>query len=59
MTSASHLATGLRKLGDFKAARQLDEDALAWRHRILGGNHPDTLESARNLNANLRALDTV
>jgi Tetratricopeptide repeat len=39
-----------------KAARDLDQDTLACRRRILGEDHPDTLLSAENLAADLRAL---
>jgi Tetratricopeptide repeat len=34
---------------------QLDEDTLARRRRVLGDDHPDTLTSANNLAAGLRA----
>jgi Tetratricopeptide repeat len=37
-------------------ARGLDEDILARRRRVLGEDHPDTLISASNLAAGLRAL---
>jgi len=36
--------------------RELDEDTLARRRRVLGEDHPDTLLSANNLAADLRAL---
>jgi hypothetical protein len=39
------------------AARELNEDTLARRRRILGEDHPDTLASANNLAIDLRALD--
>jgi len=39
-----------------EAARELDEDTLARRRRVLGENHPDTLTSAGSLVADLRAL---
>ena len=32
-------------LGDLDGARQLHEQALAGRWRVLGDDHPDTLES--------------
>jgi hypothetical protein len=36
-------------MGEYQAARELDEDTLARRRRVLGGDHPDTLASAGNL----------
>jgi Tetratricopeptide repeat len=55
LTSASRLAADLRELGEYQQARQLDEDTLARRHRVLADDHPDTLISANNLAADLRA----
>ena len=43
-------------LGEYQAARELDEDTLARRRQVLGENHPDTLASASNLALDLRAL---
>jgi len=34
----------------------MDQDTLARRRRVLGEDHPDTLNSAKNLAADLRAL---
>ena len=56
LTSASNLAITLRALGEHQAARELDEDTLARRRRVLGQDHPSTLISASNLAADLRAL---
>ncbi len=42
-------------MGEYEAARRLDEDTLA-RRRVLGEDHPDTLTSASNLAGDLRAL---
>ena len=56
LTSASNLAVDLRKLGEHQAARELDEDTLARRRRVLGEDHPDTLASANNLAGDLRDL---
>jgi hypothetical protein len=39
-----------------QAARVLDQDTLDRRRRVLGQDHPDTLASAENLAADLRAL---
>ena len=43
-------------MGDYQAARELDEDTLARSRRVLGEDHPDTLAWASNLAADLRAL---
>ena len=56
LVSASNLATDLRYLGEHQAARELDEDTLARRRRVLGDDHPSTLVSASNLAADLRYL---
>jgi len=42
-----------------QAARDLDQDTLDRRRRILGEDHPDTLISANNLAADQHALDVV
>jgi hypothetical protein len=39
-----------------RAARDLDRDTLDRRRRVLGQDHPDTVTSASNLAADLRAL---
>ena len=57
-TSASNLATDLRALGEVQAARDLDQDTLDRRRRVLGEDHPDTLFRAC-LAADLRALGEV
>jgi Tetratricopeptide repeat len=54
--SAQELAGCLRALGEIQAARDLDQDTLDRRRRVLGEDHPDTLLSADNLNADLRAM---
>jgi len=46
----------LRALDEVQAARDLDQDTLARRRRVLGHDHPDTLNSASNLAIDLRAL---
>jgi Tetratricopeptide repeat len=43
--SASNLASGLRALGHYEQARQLDEDTLAHRRRMLDEGHPHTQDS--------------
>jgi len=42
--------------GRYAEARDLDQDTLARFRRVLGEDHPDTLASADNLAADLRAL---
>jgi tetratricopeptide (TPR) repeat protein len=56
LSSATHLASNLRGLGEYEQARGLDEDTLHRRRRILGQNHADTLASAAALARDLRAL---
>jgi Tetratricopeptide repeat len=56
LRSAANLAADLRGLGEYQAARDLEEDTLARSRRVLGADHPDTLRSANNLAADLRAL---
>jgi hypothetical protein len=46
----------LSRLGQHEQARQLEEDTLARRRRVLGPDHPDTLFSATNLTITLRTL---
>ena len=61
LTSASNLANDLRALGEVQAARDLDQDTLDRKRRVLGEDHPDTLTSANNLAADLapRAKRTI
>jgi hypothetical protein len=42
--------------GEHQAARELGEDTLARRRRVLGEDHPDTLTSANGLAISLRAV---
>jgi hypothetical protein len=51
------MADDLRGLGEVQAAYDLDQDTLDRRRRVLGEDHPDTLQSASNLAADLRALE--
>jgi len=46
----------LGRLGEDQEARELDEDILARRRRVLGEDHPDTLTSAFILAAKLSEL---
>ena len=55
----SNLAANLRALGDALAARDLDQDTLARRRRVLGEDHPETLLSADNLAADLSAMQAL
>jgi hypothetical protein len=50
------LASCLYELGQYQAARELDEDTLRRRQQTLGPDHPDTLWSANNLANDLREL---
>ena len=49
LTSVSSLAASVGHPGEYQAARELGEDTLARRRRVLGEDHPDTLASASNL----------
>lgn len=55
-SSAPRTPETLAALGDHQAARDLNEDTLARRRRVLGEDHPDTLTSADNLAVSPRAL---
>jgi hypothetical protein len=55
-TAATQLAHAHNRLGEFAAARVLDEDTLARRRRALGEDHADTLLSASNLALDLWGL---
>jgi hypothetical protein len=59
LASASELPIDLRALGEVQAARDLDQDTLDRRRRLLGEDHPDTLISVDNLAADQRALDEL
>ena len=54
LISASSLAAGVGHRGEHQAARELGEDTLARRRRVLGEDHPDTLASAHGLAISLR-----
>jgi hypothetical protein len=56
LTAADNLAFDLGNLGEYQAARELDEDTVARCRRVLGDDHPDTLTAAGNLAADLRTL---
>ena len=49
LTSMSNLASALREQGDLAGARKLQEETLAIQRRVLGPEHPDTLNSMNNL----------
>jgi tetratricopeptide (TPR) repeat protein len=53
LTSATNLALNLWWLGEYQRARDLDQDTLTRRRRILGEDHPDTLTSASQLASDL------
>jgi hypothetical protein len=56
LISASNLAADLSAVGEHQAARELSEDTLARRRRVLGDDHPHTFTTASNLAEVLRAL---
>jgi hypothetical protein len=56
VTSASNLASSVLHRGEHQAARELDEDTLARRRRVLGEDHPDTLTTANGLAISLRVV---
>jgi hypothetical protein len=59
LAAAHALAAALHDMGRYGEARQLFEDTLARRRRVLGEDHPRTLASATNLATCLRALGEV
>jgi len=52
----NNLAVTRHALGDLDGARELHEQVLAGRRRVLGDHHPDTLMSRNNLAAVRREL---
>ena len=46
LTSADNLAMSLHAAREHQGARELDEDTLARRRRVLGDDHPETMGSA-------------
>ena len=56
LAAATTVAASLRGMGRYGEARELDEDTLARRRRVLGEDHPATQRSVRNLAADLRLL---
>jgi hypothetical protein len=56
LSIAYNLASALQDMGDYAAARELDEDTLARRRRVLGEDHPSTLDSAGLLAFDLTTL---
>ena len=59
LTAAHYLAWTLLEMGRYAESRDLNQDTLARRRRVLGQDHPDTLYSAHNLAINLRKLGEV
>jgi Tetratricopeptide repeat len=56
LRAATTVAAALHMLGEYAAARALQEDVLARRRRVLGADHADTQQTDRNLALTLRAL---
>jgi hypothetical protein len=54
--SMYNLAVTFADLGDLQGARELHEQTLAARRRVLGEDHPDTLQSMNNLDLLRRQL---
>jgi hydrogenase maturation factor HypE len=52
----NNTAEVLCELGELEGALKLQEQALTGRRRVLGENHPKTLESMKNLAAIRDAL---
>jgi len=46
MQAATALSSALLELGRYRAARELDEDILARKRRVLGQDDPSTLGTA-------------
>ncbi|MCP4655318.1 MAG: tetratricopeptide repeat protein, partial [bacterium] len=55
LTARHNLAETLSAQGDLAGARQLQEQVLEARERLLGADHPDTLTARNNLAATLYA----
>src|SRR6266508_590527 len=49
----------LRSRGQYQLARELHEQALVGRRRVLGDDHPDTLSTMNNLAVTQRALSDL
>jgi hypothetical protein len=56
LTSMRRMASSWAHRGDHQAARELGEDTLARRRRVLGEDHPDTLASNSGLAISWRAV---
>jgi len=56
LAATTSLALRLNALGDYRAARELDEDTLTRYRHVLGEDHPNTLSSANNLALDLSEL---
>jgi hypothetical protein len=50
------MTIALRAAGDWRAARDLDEDTLRRRQRVFGPDHPATLQTADHLTTDLRGI---
>ena len=59
LIDAHYLAWTLPEMGRYAESRDLDEDILDRRRRVLGHDHPDTLQSANSLAVDLRMLGEV
>ena len=59
LRAATSVAEGLRQMGRFADARDVDADCLSRRRRVLGDDHPNTLASANNLAMDMSRLGEV
>jgi len=57
--ATAYLAVGLRTMGHYAEARDLDAEILDRRRRELGPDHPSTLSAVHNLASDLRELGEV
>ncbi len=56
LVTVRYLAWALHDMGSYAEARDLHQDILDRRRRVLGEDHPGTLASAENLTRDLRLL---
>ncbi len=57
MSALANLAKTLRDQGDLAGARQRFEDTLETSRRLLGAQHPDTLDSMHGLCLSQEAME--
>jgi hypothetical protein len=57
--AATTLSISHQQLGQYDASRQLDQETLARKRRVLGEDHPSTLSSADNLAISLNVTGNL